>query len=75
MLLPTKHITTRYSLLGVGTSLLRHMERPRTVTTLWEKAREIPEVGTFERFSLALVFLYSIGALEIHDDLLRRVQR
>lgn len=72
MILPTKHISVRNSLLGVGAVLLKYLERPQTVTILWEKVRKLPEVGTFERFSLALDFLYAIGAVEYDEDLIRR---
>lgn len=71
-LLPTKHIAAGYSLLGVGALLLQHLERPRTVTALWERVRAVPEIGSYERFSLALAFLYSIGALHLENDLLQR---
>lgn len=72
MILPTKHITLANSLLGVGALLLDRLKKPKTVSTLWEKVRILPEVGTFERFSLALSFLYAIEAVELKDDLLRR---
>lgn len=75
MILPTKHIPPTQSLLGVGALLLKNLDRPRTVTALWKRTREVPEIGTFERFSLALSFLYAIGAVELDDDLLRRAQQ
>ncbi len=74
MILPTKHIPTNQSLLGVGALLLKKMKRPGTVTTLWEKVRENPEIGSFKRFSLALDFLYAIGAIELAEGLLRRIE-
>ena len=74
MILPTKHISVRYSLLGVGSLLLQDLERPRTVSALWERVRKVPEVGTFERFSLALDFLYAIGVVEFDGNLLQRAQ-
>mgnify|MGYP001175073822 CR=1 FL=1 len=70
MILPTKHISADKSLLGVGALLLRRLDEPRTVTGLWEAARGLPTVGTFERFVLALDLLYAIGALEMHEGLL-----
>ncbi len=75
MILPTKHISASYSLLGVGAILLKYLNRPRTVTSLWESVRKVHEVTTFERFSLALDFLYAIGVVEFDEDLLRRVQK
>jgi len=75
MILPTKHIHTKQSLLAVGATLLSHLKRPRTVTALWEDTRELPQVGSFERFSLALDLLYVIGAVDFEDGLLKGVSQ
>lgn len=73
MILPTKHIPTGHSLLGVGAIVLAALERPRTITALWEQLRSVPEVGTFARLVLALDLLYALGAVDLDDGLLRRV--
>ena len=72
MILPTKHVSTDQSLLGVGALLLRHLGQPRTVTSLWEQTRAAPDVGTFERFVLALDVLHAVEAVELRDGLLCR---
>ena len=72
MILPNKHVKTKYSILGLGALLLKYMHRPQRVSTLWEKVRVIPEVGTFERFVLALDLLYALGAIELQEGKLRR---
>lgn len=72
MILPTKHVSTARSLLGLGAILLSLLERPQTVTALWDRARLLPPLGTFERFTLALDFLNIIGAVGLSDGLLRR---
>ncbi len=75
MILPTKHISTRNSLLGVGAIILEHLYHPRTVSSLWNAVSTMPEVATFERFVLTLDLLYMIGAIEINEGLLRRCSR
>ena len=75
MILPTKHIPVRNSLLNIGGLLLKQLEQPRTVTALWERVRQMPEIGTFERFSLALDFLYTVGAVEFDDQFLHRCEK
>ena len=77
MILPTKHISASQSLLGVGATILRHLDQDRTVSGLWELCRGAPEVGTFERFVLALDALYTVGAVDLLDGLLhaRRAER
>ncbi len=72
MILPTKHISTRHSLLGVGATIIEHLYHPRTITSLWDVVSAIPEVATFERFVLALDLLYMIGAVEMDEGLLYR---
>jgi len=72
MILPTKHIDTKRSLIWLGGLILQRLMKPQTVTSLWEDLRSYPEVGTFERFSLALDFLYTIGTIEFQEHLLRR---
>ena len=75
MILPTKHITVENSLIGVGGLLLPHLSHPTTVSALWEKAREMPPVATYERFTLALDLLYILEAIEFRDGQLRLIQQ
>lgn len=70
MILPTKHISTRNSLLGVGAKIIECLHYPRTVISLWSDLSKVPEVATFERFILALDLLYMIGAIELEEGLL-----
>lgn len=72
MILPTKHITIENSILGLGALILTYLDRPRTVSALWEKVRERPEISTFERFSLGLDLLFIMNIIEFRDDKIRR---
>lgn len=72
MILPTKHIELKRSLLGIGAVILERLDRPRSVTSLWEDISKFPDIGTFERFSLSLDFLFMIGAVDFHEGLLKR---
>lgn len=72
MILPNKHIDIKRSLLGLGARIIERLQRPRTVTSLWEEVRELPGIGTFENFSLALDFLFIVGAVELREGLLQR---
>ncbi|MBB4052246.1 hypothetical protein GGR20_001889 [Devosia subaequoris] len=72
MILPTKHIPQNETLLGVGATLLSHLRGPMTVSGLWERLRAEPNVGTFERFVLAVNLLYMIGAIEMENGLIVR---
>jgi hypothetical protein len=72
MILPTKHIPQNEALLGVGATVLAHLQAPMTVSGLWERLRAEPNVGTFERFVLASNLLYMIGAIEMKNGLIVR---
>lgn len=75
MILPTKHIKLSNSLLNVGATLLIYMNEPRTVTSLWNEMRILPEIKTFERFTLGLNLLFIMGVIDFQDGLLRRVKK
>jgi hypothetical protein len=72
MILPTKHITTQHSLLGLGATVLKNLPTPTTITGLWDKIRTIPEIGTYKRFILTLDLLFTINAVDYTDGLLQR---
>lgn len=72
MILPTKHIPPSEALIGVGATLLSHLNAPLTVSGLWDRARVEPNIGTFERFVLATNLLYLVGAIELKDGLLTK---
>jgi len=74
-ILPTKHIYTGKSLLGVGAKIIEQLHDPRTVSSLWSAVSTMPEVATFERFVLTLDILYAIGAIEMDSGILRRSRR
>ncbi len=74
MILPTKHIPIRTSLLGSGARALAALTHPRTVSELWEELRGSPGFATFHRFCLVLDFLFLLRALDLQDGLLRRAR-
>jgi len=72
MILPDKHIDLPHSLLGAGATLLARLTRPVTVSALWDTVRSASELRGYDRFILTLDLLYSVGALEYRDGLLRK---
>lgn len=73
MILPTKHIKLTNALLSVGAVLLKNLDSTHTVTSLWSATHNLPEVKTFERFTLGLDLLFMIGAVNFQEGLLRRM--
>jgi hypothetical protein len=83
MILPSKHLPAERALLTIGARLLAHLERPMTISALWQemqKARsdaakhakdQAASLG-FDWFILALDLLYLLGAVHLRDGLLVR---
>ena len=74
MILPTKHLEVDRSLLAVGGTVLESLRSPRTVTGLWEEMKKTGHGLSFERFALALAFLYAIGSIEFQEDRLKKIR-
>ena len=79
MLLPDKHISLAESVLGLGAFLLNELDHPRSIDRLHERiatareTRDLPGFHDFDSLLLAILFLYSIGAVEMtHDGGIRR---
>lgn len=72
MILPSKHIPTQFSLIGIGATILKHLEQPKTVSSVWDGAKDEPGVVTYERFTLALDLLFALGMIDYSNGLLTR---
>ena len=73
MILPTKRIDADRSLLGLGARVLRRLERPKTVSRLWEEiSRDEGRRVTYDWFVLSLDLLFMTGAVELRDGRLHR---
>jgi hypothetical protein len=79
MILPTKGLAVDRALLSVGAEMLRRLDRPKTVSRLWEQMRHrqssLLEAISYDWFLLALDLLYSLGAVDFEDGRLRRARR
>lgn len=72
MILPSKHISVSRCLLNSGAKILKELNTPNTVSSLWEKVHNMPEIQTFEKFVLTIALLYSLETIELSEGLLRR---
>jgi hypothetical protein len=75
MLLPDKHITLAESILGLGGFIIgKLLERPYSLDRLYEKVAEasegpeLPAYHDFDSLLLAILFLYTIGAVELNGS-------
>jgi hypothetical protein len=74
MILPDKYIKPQNSILNLGGILLNSLGNGQTVTLLWEKAKQSPDIKNFERFTLALDFLFTLGLVDFEEGLVVRVK-
>jgi len=73
MVLPNKHTPLNRSLLAIGGQILEILDnRPRSVSTTWEQLKLRNGKTSFEQFTLAASFLYSLGAVEFVGENLRK---
>ncbi|HCN29439.1 MAG TPA: hypothetical protein DIT64_11955 [Verrucomicrobiales bacterium] len=76
MILPSKHLSERRALLTVGSEILGLLDRPRTVSSVWEEVRGGKQDRnrrlSYDWFVLALDFLFLIGAVRLSDGLLTK---
>jgi hypothetical protein len=74
MLLPDKHIFLAESLLGLGAFILGQLDRPKSIDDIHSRVyqanetEELPAFHNFESVTLAVLFLYTIGAVEMIDS-------
>jgi hypothetical protein len=79
MILPTKGLAADRALLSVGAEVLRRLDRPQTVSRLWEQVKQrkdtLTETIPYDWFLLAVDLLYLCGAVDFEDGRLRRNRR
>jgi hypothetical protein len=74
MILPTRHIATNASLIAIGALILASLGAgSRSVSDVWVDLRDESGVVTFDRFCLAVTFLYTLGIVDHDGDRLRQV--
>jgi hypothetical protein len=69
LLLPTKGLSAERALLTVGSEVLPLLERPTSVSGLWDRfasrrTQSRSERITFDWFSLSLTALYAMGLID-----------
>lgn len=74
MIMPSKYLREDEALIGVSATLLPLIESNGNLTELWESAKKIDAIGSFERFILALDFLYLLGLVDLHNNEIVRLQ-
>ncbi len=77
MILPSKHLSQDKALLTIGAKVLHRLDRPKTVSSVWEEVRgggaknRLPSLS-YDWFVLSISLLYSLGAIELQGGVLKR---
>lgn len=72
MIMPTKHIDLRNSLLNVGAILIKRIDEPKTINELWSEVKIIEEIRSYEFFILGLDLLFLLKIIEFEEGLISR---
>ena len=72
--MPSKYLKEDEALVGVGALLLQYIDGSPNLSNLWEDVKNNHSVATFERFILALDFLFLLGLIDIKDNNVMRVK-
>lgn len=68
MIMPSKYLREDEALIGVSALILPLLENDGNLSSLWEKAKNFEAVGNYERFILALDFLFILGIVDIDNN-------
>ena len=63
MILPSKYVQEKESLLGLGAVVLSYLKNDIPLSELWERSKENVETMSFERFVLVLDMLFVMGLI------------
>ncbi|WML58547.1 ABC-three component system middle component 6 [Neobacillus sp. PS2-9] len=72
MILPNKFVKPNDSIIGMSSLIITILDKPTTVSFLWDKARNKGIVKTFNNFVSALDFLFLLGVITLEDGLIKR---
>ncbi len=78
MYLPSKFISNEQSLLNIGGQILKNLNQPRSISSLWEVVKtwrhnkNIKSPLPFWWFSMALNSLFALGVIELKAEMIVR---
>ena len=73
MILPNKYLREDEALLGLGAKILALLNQDTPLSELWEVTKVKENVGSYERFVLALDMLFLLGLIIFEDNRIKRI--
>ena len=74
MILPNKYLREDEALLGLGGKILALLNQEMPLSELWEETKNKENIGSFERFILALDLLYLLGLVVFDENRIKRIK-
>lgn len=71
MILPTKHLPIRHSLIGCGAQIMPHLKRARSLESLWSAVKSDKSIESFSKLMSTLNVLYLLGLVEFEKERVR----
>lgn len=81
MILPTKHLSKERSIIGVGGEVLLILNKPMTISSLWNNIKESRKriygnsFLSFDWFILSLDFLFMLNLIEFKSGKIDKVKK
>lgn len=72
MILPNKFVKPSDSIVGISSSIISTLDKPITVSSLWEKTKAQGNINTYNKFVSALDLLFILGVITLDKGLIRR---
>ena len=75
MILPSKHLPIKRSLIGCGAHVVSKLKRPRTIDSIWKDLRSEKKIESFAKLVATIEVLFMLGFVEMRDNKLRVLPR
>lgn len=72
MILPDKNIRLEFSLLNCGAIILQTINKPQTISFLWDRVRDSIAFASYDKFLLTLDYLFMVNAISLKNGLIAR---
>jgi hypothetical protein len=73
MIMPNKYIREDEALIGIGGILLKKLSSEKSLSELWDSSKKLSNIGTYERFILALDMLFILNLICLQDNKIMRI--
>jgi hypothetical protein len=75
MILPSKHLPIKKSLVGCGAHVVALLKRPRTLEQVWRELRDNGKIESLRKLIATVDALYILGIVETDGTRLRLVRK